>query len=193
MSRSSYINLMRRYSYSTSKVQDEPILFNIYNKDGDIIDTIRGTTNQRINKPRVINFRVNKHDIMIESEDYEIDQIYKKYPLVGPPGTTEKLNDELSKLRLETNWKLRVLNEEEEEMRIRDETLKAAETLIELSNSEIKKKRRNYRKMILELKSIRRSERLSKKKIKCKGCMEDQPNQMAHMGSNGCLDEDLPF
>ena len=78
-------------------------------------------------------------------------------------------------------------------MRIRDETLKAAETLIELSNSEIKKKRRNYRKMILELKSIRRSERLSKKKIKCKGCMEDQPNQMAHMGSNGCLDEDLPF
>lgn len=193
MSRSSYINLMRRYSNSTSKVQDEPILFNMYNKDGDIIDTIRGNTKQRINKPRVINFIVNKHDIMMESEDYEIDKIYKKYPLVGPPGTTEKLNDELSKLRLETNWKLRVLNEKEQEMGIRDETLKAAETLIELSNSENKKKRRNYRKMILELKSMRRSERLSKKKIKCKGCMEDQPNQMAHMGSNGCLEEDLPF
>ena len=26
---------------------------------------------------------------------------------------------------------------------------------------------------------------------KCQGCLEDQPNQMAHIGPNGCLGEEL--
>ncbi len=192
MSRTSNINLLKTPpTYSNSKMDElnneEPILFNIYDYGGNIIDSIRGTTNQDINSPKMINYWVNKHCIILESERYEIGEL----------STPKFLKDDIIKIRKETNWKLRVLHERDiianKKERMEEEELEAAEALLKLSrNKEMATKRKANKKERETLQPIRRSIRLANKEQQeiynaCPGCQEDQPNQMAHMGSNGCL------
>ena len=79
-----------------------------------------------------------------------------------------------------------------------EDVLSAAEALIMMYKNlpRPQERRGNRKKKVVIEEPPRRSERISEKEINkifsnCPGCKDNQPNQMAHMGTNGCLGDDL--
>lgn len=171
---------------------DEPVLFDIYNYSGTLVKSIRGTTNERKSKSKVVNTNVKYGFYILCEERTKINKIENKYDKIWKKDIKEKRDKMIEAVRKETNWKLRVLNERAKE---REQMLKDAELLLEFSNK-AKKEGEKKNKKIENKEPTRRSSRLAKKYFEkkmsnCMGCVENQPNQMAHMGPNGCLGEEF--
>lgn len=181
--------------------RDEPVLFELKGYNGHVKDVIRGTTKQDINKPKAVNTSVKGGFYVLIEERDRINEIESKYKEVWKKHIKEKREKEIAEIKKLSNWKLRVLNEQEkkEEKRIKEkeEMMEAAKTLVSFS----KKAHKEYNKTVkkgrtLEIKGpIRRSSRIAQKEFEklqptCWGCIENQPNQLAHIGIGGCLGEE---
>ena len=170
---------------------DEPVLFDIYNYSGTLVKSITGSTNERISKSKVVNTNVKYGFYILCEERNKIKKIENKYERIWKKDIKEKRDKRIEEVRKETNWKLRVLNERAKE---REQMLKDAELLLEFTKKAIREGEKKNKK-IENKEPTRRSSRLAEKyfenKIsKCMGCKENQPNQMGHMGPNGCLGEE---
>jgi hypothetical protein len=196
---SPFIRVMPKNDRAKSPIDltndDEPVLFDIYNYSGTLVKSIRGTTNERIAKSKVVNTNVKYGFYILCEERTKINKIENKYDKIWKKDIKEKRDKMIEAVRKETNWKLRVLNERAKE---REQMLKDAELLLEFSNKAKKEGEKNNKKnkKIENKEPTRRSSRLAKKYFEkkmsnCMGCVENQPNQMAHMGPNGCLGEEF--
>lgn len=182
--------------------ESELKLFDIYNyKRGikRIVKTVLGPTKEKFEKTKVVNTNVKYAFYVLLEERELIKKIEKKYYNIWGKGMKENRDKEIGKIKKMTNWKLRVLNEQE---KIEKDMLEAAETLVEFSKEakkEAKKKKIVKKGETIEIKGpVRRSNRIAQKELekrvllqkKCWGCVENQPNQMAHIGLGGCLGEE---
>ena len=189
------VSLVEKTDTDIELTDDEPVLFDIYNYSGELVKSIRGTTNENIEKSKVVNTNVKYGFYILCEERNKINKIEKKYRKIWEKGIKELREKKISEVRKETNWKLRVLNEREKE---HEKMLKDAELLLEFSKKALKEAKKEEKKEEKKNKNIsnkeptRRSSRIAEKRIsKCMGCIENQPNQMAHMGLNGCLGEEI--
>jgi len=178
--------------------REEPVLFELKGYNGHVKDVIRGTTKQDINKPKAVDSSVKGGFYVIMEERDRINEIESKYMQVWKKDIKGKREKEIAEIRKLSNWKLRVLNEKakEEEKRIKEkeEMMEAAETLVSFSNKAHKEyKRVKKGRTKGEPVPVRRSSRIAEKeleKYECRGCKENQPNQLAHIGAGGCLGEE---
>jgi len=90
----------------------EPLLFNIHNARGDIVYSVTGVTKQDLEKPKVVDVNIPGGALVLREERYRISAIHDKYRCVWKSDVKEKREHALAKLKKETNWKLRVLNEQ---------------------------------------------------------------------------------
>jgi hypothetical protein len=94
---------------------DKPVLFDITNYSGELVKSIRGTTNETIEKSKVVNTNVKYGFYILCEERKKINKIENKYLNIWEKGTKELREKKISEVRKETNWKLRVLNERAKE------------------------------------------------------------------------------
>ena len=93
------------------------------------------------------------------------------------------------------------LIQDRHERTMKENELVAAEALLLLKKSKpIVKRSKNSSKMSSKMSGVveRRSKRIAgireqANREKCWGCIENQPNQLAHVGPNGCLGDDDYF
>lgn len=179
--------------------EEELKLFDIYNYRKELVKTVVGPTKEKFEKTKVVNTNVKYAFYVLMEEREIIRKIENKYRNIWKKDVKENRDKEIGKIKKMTNWKLRVLNEQE---KIEKDMLEAAETLVEFSKEakkEAKKKKIVKKGETIEIKGpVRRSNRIAQKELekrvllqkKCWGCVENQPNQMAHIGLGGCLGEE---
>lgn len=171
------------------------VLFEIYDRHDKVVKTIYGPTNQRLNKPKAVNIKTPGGYHVINEEKRTIKAIEEKWFNCKLSDKEEK-EKIIKNLRNETNWKLRVLNEQERMEEEKLEKLEVAEALLKLSRSkETAIKRTRTKRERATLQPTRRSSRISRNEMekmreRCMGCSENQPNQLAHVGPGGCLGEE---
>lgn len=150
----------------------EHILFEIKNYQGKVIKVVKGTTKQDINKPRVVDVNVEGGKYIVSEEQDRISEVKHKYNEVWKKDIKQQREQLLETIKKETNWKLRVLNEQAKEAKNkakeaknREDIMEAAEALIMLSKQEPKKK---SKKVVTNesLKKPRRSSRIAGRKNK---------------------------
>lgn len=179
--------------------EEELKLFDIYNYRKELVKTVVGPTKEKFEKTKVVNTNVKYAFYVLMEEREIIRKIENKYRNIWKKDVKENRDKEIGKIKKMTNWKLRVLNEQE---KIEKDMLEAAETLVEFSKEakkKAKKKKIVKKGETIEIKGpVRRSNRIAQKELekrvllqkKCWGCVENQPNQMAHIGLGGCLGEE---
>ena len=181
---------------NASNTSEKRVLFSIYNYKGEVVRDVYGPTHEQLNKPKPVNCCIKGAFYLLEEERRNIRKTETHYPHVWKKEIKEIREKIVKRIKSETNWKLRVLNEQlrekNKESKDIEKTMEAAQALIKLSMS-AERKANNKKKR--ELQPSRRSSRIAKienEKIKknCRGCIEDQPNQLAHVGRGGCLGED---
>jgi len=173
------------------------VLFSIYDYKGTVVRDVYGPTNEKLNKTKPVNCCIAGAFYILQEESRRIGHIKSQYS--RRKGITE-ISEFIKKIKKETNWKLRVLNEQLKEKikesKIIEETMKAAQALIKLSKSAERIATRKANKEKREgQQPVRRSSRIAiiemeKQKKHCRGCREEQPNQLAHVGPGGCLGEE---
>lgn len=159
---------------------EEPLLFNLYNARGDVVYRVRGVTKQELEKPKVVDVNIPGAALVLNEERDKIRKIQDNYHCVWKSEVKEKRLNALAKLKKETNWKLRVLNEQynaenekrkmrEKDMRSGEETLKCsvdskmregASNLLFFSDSVHKEALKKTKKVKIK-ESIRRSARIA--------------------------------
>ena len=131
---------------------------------------IYGPTKEKLESSRPVNStlsgRLGYHVIEERRERIKHRDSYKVKNKYYQSGRMEKWEEEKKKAIMETNWKLRVLNEQEREKKKIQE---AAEALLELSKTALKKERsekakrtREQNKAIQNSQAPRRSTRIKK-------------------------------
>lgn len=131
---------------------------------------IYGPTKEKLESSRPVNStlsgRLGYHVMEERRERIKHLDSYKVKNKYYQSGRMEKWEEEKKKAIMETNWKLRVLNEQERE---KNEIQEAAEALLELSKTALKKERnekakrtREQNKAIQNSQAPRRSTRIKK-------------------------------
>ena len=121
------------------------------------------------------------------------------------PHRLDTLEDLYKKTEADYRAQIYSLIQERHERTMKENELVAAEALLLLKNSKpIVKRSKKRSKLSSKLSSKmngvveRRSKRIAgireqADREKCWGCIENQPNQLAHVGPNGCLGDDDYF
>ena len=113
----------------------EPVLFNLYNAKGDVVYPVCGVTKQDLEKPKVVDVNIPGGALVLNEERDKMRKIQDKYRNVWNSDVKEKRLNALAKLKKETNWKLRVLNEqynaEEREREIREKEMRSGEKKVD--------------------------------------------------------------
>jgi hypothetical protein len=180
----------------TQDNREEPVLFELKGYNGQVKDVIRGTTKQDINKPKAVNSSIKGGFYVIMEERDRINEIESKYRQVWKKDTKEKREKEIAEIRKVSNWKLRILNEQakEEEKRIKEKEEMMEAALVSLKTSKkVHNEYKRVKKGRTKGEPVRRSSRIAQKELEkhqCRGCKENQPNQLAHIGPGGCLGEE---
>jgi hypothetical protein len=128
---------------SVKSHSQEPILFEIKNYKGEVIEVVKGTTKQDINKPKVVNVNVKGGSYIVSEERELIMKVKNKYNEVWKKDVKQQREQLLETIKKETNWKLRVLNERVKEAKKKQDIMEAAEGLMLLSKQELKRKPKN--------------------------------------------------
>lgn len=173
---------------------ERSVLFSIYDYKGTVVRDVYGPTKEQLNKPKPVNCCITGAFYILQEERSKLKDIEKKYREVWKKDIKEIREKIIKRIKSETNWKLRVLNEQLREKIKQEEIMEAAEALIKLSKSAERSTTRKANKKIEE-QPLRRSSRIAKIEMEkmrnsCRGCREDQPNQLAHVGPGGCLGEE---
>ena len=117
------------------------------------------------------------------------------------PHRLDTLEELYKKTESDYRAQIYTLIQERHERTMKENELAAAEALLMLKNSEpIAKRSKLNSKLMSKLNRVveRRSKRIAgireqANREKCWGCIENQPNQLAHIGSSGCLGDDDYF
>ena len=86
-------------------------LFNIQDNTGNTIKRIYGVSNEKMNKYEHCNNSVKYGDLVLIEENMKAREIFDKYSMKYHMKANEARSYEIKKRIMETNWKLRVLNE----------------------------------------------------------------------------------
>ena len=142
----------------------EPILFEIKNYQGKVLKVVKGTTKQDINKPKVVDVNIEGGNYIVSEERDRIQEVKNNYRQVWKKDVKQQREQLIETIKKETNWKLRVLNEQAKEAKKRQDIMEAAEALIMLSKQEAKKKSKKV--VTNESLKPRRSSRIAASKNK---------------------------
>lgn len=148
----------------------EPLIFNIYNSRGDVVHEIRGVTKQDIEKPKTVDINVPGGRLIVNEENSKMREIQNKYRNVWRSDIKDKRLNALAELRKETNWKLRVLNEQyylkTEEREIREKEMRSGkETIQGSTDSEMREGANN---LLFFSESVKKEAAKKNKKVKIK-------------------------
>lgn len=195
---------------NANNTPERNVLFTIYDFKGTVVRDVYGPTKEQLNKSKPVNCCITGAFYILQEERSKLKDIEKKYREVWKKDIKDIREKIIKRIRSETNWKLRVLNEqlrkkikEEKIMEAakikQEEVMEAAEALIKLSKSAersiARKANKKKREEQQQQQPARRSSRIAKIEMEkmrnsCRGCREDQPNQLAHVGPGGCLGEE---
>lgn len=144
-----------------------PLLFNLYNDRGDVVNNIYGPTKQDIEKPKVVDVNIPGGALVLNEERNKIREIEDKYSYVWKVDVKEKRINAISKVKKETNWKLRVLNEQyylkTEERENLEKDMRAASDLLFFSKSVHKEAAKKNKQVNIKESNSRRSARIAEK------------------------------
>ena len=152
----------------------------------------------------------NDKEIEVWNNMKEQLRIHNSYKVKNSYYKKGKMNEwEQEKRNIENDARLKIiqmqkLDKEKKAKEMKnvefENILLAAEALVMMrGSSERPQERKSKRpKNVLNGEPPRRSKRIAEKEIDnivlmCPGCKDNQPNQMAHIGPNGCLGDDLDF
>lgn len=86
-------------------------LFKIQDNYGNVIKTFYGVSKEQINKPTPTNNNVKYGNLVLAEEKIKLEIIFDKYSKKYYKYANEGRYYEITQVLMETNWKLRVLNE----------------------------------------------------------------------------------
>ena len=113
----------------------EPILFNVHNAREEVVYSVRGFTKQDLEKPKVVDVNIPGGALVLNEERNKIGEIKNKYRQIWKSDIKEKRLNAIAKVKKETNWKLRVLNEkyisENKEREIREKNMRSGEETVD--------------------------------------------------------------
>lgn len=155
----------------------EPLLFNIYNANGDVVYSVCGVTKQVLEKPKVVDVNIPGGALVLNEERNNMRKINDKYRCVWKSDVKEKRLDALAKLKKETNWKLRVLNEQyirnSKEREIREKDMRSGEETVQ--GPVDSKMQEGANNLLFFSKSVRKEVLKKNNKIKIKDPLRSYP------------------
>lgn len=155
----------------------EPLLFNLYNAKGDVVYSVRGVTKQDLEKPKVVDINIPGGALVLNEERDKMRKIQDKYHCVWKSDIKEQRLNALAKLKKETNWKLRVLNEQyirnSKEREIREKDMRSGEETVQ--GPVDSKMREGASNLLFFSKSVRKEVLKKNNKIKIKDPLRSYP------------------